>query len=45
VEGSQKDRASRFLVTLVGVAVGVAILSYVVIVVFGVGYHPSHPTP
>ena len=45
MEGSSRDQPHRFLAILVAVAVGVAILSYVVIVVLGVGYHPSHSTP
>jgi hypothetical protein len=32
-------------VLLIAAAVAVAVLSYLVVVVLGVGYHPSHATP
>ena len=44
MEGSKRDQPHRFLAIVVA-AVGVAILSYVVIVTLGVGYHPSDATP
>jgi hypothetical protein len=41
----RSDSPTRQIVVLLAVAGLVAILSYVVIVVLGVGYHPSGPTP
>jgi hypothetical protein len=38
-------RAVHPLVLLIAAAVAVAVLSYLVVVVLGVGYHPSHATP
>lgn len=42
---SERAGSVRHLVLLVAAAAVVAILSYVIIVVLGVGYGPTHGTP